>query len=129
MKVIFGVAAGVVLGVLLIMAAEAWLLMLQPPPDHWYAERPLAYTGWLESLNGRHKLMMLSSWVLAGASGGLLAALIAGHPGGGWICGLLLAASAILLTSLVSHPYWLAALLIVCPLAGAVCGSHFVSDE
>lgn len=129
MNAIFGIVAGLILGVLLITVAEAWLLALQPPPDHWITARALAYSDWLEALNGRYKLMLLSIWMIAGAGGGMLAAALAGHPGAGWICGLLLAASAFLLTSLVYHPYWLSVLLIISPLIGAVCGSHFVHDE
>lgn len=128
-RAIVGVVGGIGLGVLLIMAAEAWLLTLQPPPDSWQLARPQAYTNWLESLNFRHHAMLLAAWTVAGAAGGLLAASLARHPAAGWICGLALAGSAILLTSLVAHPYWLSALLIIAPLAGSVCGSHVVNTS
>lgn len=109
------------------MAAEAWLLTLQPPPDSWELARTQAYTEWLRSLNFRHHAMLLLAWIAAGAGGGLLAGSVAGHPAAGWLCGLALAASSILLTSLVAHPYWLATLLIIAPLVGSICGSHVVN--
>lgn len=114
---------GLALGVLLLMALEAWIAGIVPRPPAPDPSRPAAVAAWIAGWPTGVQMLWALGWLLAGAAGGILAAGGSGRVSMAWVCGALLTIAAILDITLVSHPVWLSWTLVIAPLAGSWLGS------
>lgn len=117
------VVGGVVLGVLLLMALEAWIAGVVPRSAGLDTPYPAAVSAWITGWPRGIQLLWVLGWLFAGIAAGVLAAAGSGHVSLAWVSGALLCISAILSVTMVSHPDWMTWSLVIAPLTGSWLGS------
>lgn len=117
------VVGGVVLGVLLLMALEAWIAGVVPRSAGSDMAQSAAVSAWIAGWPRGLQVLWVMGWLLAGVAAGVLTAAASGNVSLAWISGALLTISAILNVTLVSHPDWMGWALVLAPLAGSWLGS------
>lgn len=110
-RLIGGIVAGIVVGVLCILAIETIGHMIWPPPagiDPADAEAVAA-------MPKAAMAAVVAAWTLGAFAGALTANLIARRALAGWIVVALLVAAVVANLAMIPHPIWVAASGIVLP--------------
>ncbi len=126
-RIIIGVIAGLVIGVLVIYAIESLGHRLYPLPPGVDLEHPEAMGEWIETLPAGAFAIILAAFVGGSFAGGLVSTLIArDRPVPALLVGGLLTVAGIANVMMIPHPLWFTIVSVLVYLPAAWLGARVV---
>lgn len=121
LRLVLGILAGLLVGVLVIFAVESVGHMLFPPPDGTNLTDPQAMRQVMMVIPWQAKAMVLIAWFLGILAGASTACLIAGRRAlAGRITAALLFAFAVWTMISIPHPAWFVVAAVIATLVAAL---------
>lgn len=126
LRSVLGVAAGVIVGALIIFVVEAIGHGLFPPPAGVNVKDPRALAEIMDQIPFGAKLAVLLAWFLGILGGGVVGARIGQRWAPvAWIVAATLFAMAVITMIQIPHPLWMAAGSVIATVAGALGAIRF----
>ena len=116
MRIVLGVAAGVLVAFLCVFAVEMVGHSLYPPPEGLDLRNPADVDRLMASLPAMAFVFVLGAWFLGALLGAWVANVIAKRGLAGWIVALLVVAGGVATMVMIPHPAWMWAAGILLPL-------------
>ena len=126
---IVGVIAGLVVAMLVVMAAEGAGHAMFPPPEGLDITRPEDQARLMELIPLGAKIAVVVAWFLGALAGAATAIAIARHILPGWIVGLVMVALSLVTTQMFPHPVWMIGAAVILPIAGVLAAKQLVSSR
>ena len=126
---IVGVIAGLVVAMLVVMAAEGAGHAMFPPPEGLDITRPEDQAQLMELIPLGAKIAVVVAWFLGALAGAATAIAIARHILPGWIVGLVMVALSLVTTQMFPHPMWMIAAAVILPIAGVLAAKRLVTSR
>ena len=126
---IVGVIAGLVVAMLVVMAAEGAGHAMFPPPEGLDITRPEDQAQLMELIPLGAKIAVVVAWFLGALAGAATAIAIARHILPGWIVGLVMVALSLVTTQMFPHPVWMIGAAVILPIAGVLAAKQLVSSR
>ncbi|MCB2083561.1 MAG: hypothetical protein KDD90_05855 [Sphingomonadaceae bacterium] len=126
---IVGVIAGLVVAMLVVMAAEGAGHAMFPPPEGLDITRPEDQARLMELIPLGAKIAVVVAWFLGALAGAATAIAIARHILPGWIVGLVMVALSLVTTQMFPHPMWMIAAAVILPIAGVLAAKRLVTSR
>ena len=126
---IVGVIAGLVVAMLVVMAAEGAGHAMFPPPEGLDITRPEDQARLMELIPLGAKIAVVVAWFLGALAGAATAIAIAQHILPGWIVGLVMVALSVVTTQMFPHPVWMIGAAVILPIAGVLAAKQLVASR
>ena len=126
---IVGVIAGLVVAMLVVMAAEGAGHAMFPPPEGLDITRPEDQARLMELIPLGAKIAVVVAWFLGALAGAATAIAIARHILPGWIVGLVMVALSVVTTQMFPHPVWMIGAAVILPIAGVLAAKRLVTSR
>ncbi|MFA5965921.1 MAG: hypothetical protein WC804_18040 [Sphingomonas sp.] len=121
---ILGVVAGIVIGYMIILAADALNQWLYPIPVDLDPSDDAAMSAYAFALPLPVRLIYVGGWFIGTFCGAWLSMRISDWRYGGWIIALLVIADGVLRNLQFAEPLWMEVAAILAPLLGAWLGAR-----
>ena len=116
MKIVLGVIAGCVVGILCIIAIEMAGHLIFPPPPGTDLTDPAQVARIMENVPWAALAFVAAAWFVGALAGSWVANRVANNVLAGWIVALLVLAAGIYTMTTIPHPLWMWAMGILLPL-------------
>ena len=116
-RTLAGLAAGLAVAILTIMAVEGIGNQLYPPPAGYDMR-----SGSAETLPFATLIWPVIGWFLGAAAGTWVAVRVSGEKWAGWAIAVCVLAATILNLALITHPIWVIVVGVIAPLLGGWVG-------